>query len=505
VTWAIKPRSFRMSRMCSIWLFSFICMIEDGAPYAAVQADVSGKSNSYNYVNAVYTLLKREQYDVSDKYNGNMYVYEKTLPEGESCKQRYRFVDSNDYVDMAKEYQNYLFDLYEGEFTKTESSEAPVVVEVVGAVDKVKQVLGVPVSRPLELTSFAEAKELIQELNASGMNELSVKFSGWANGGVQQQMLDSIKAVKELGGKKALKAMMNTANELGVPVYLNGITNYAIDSNLFDGFLVFRDAARFVSKEKAELYEYSTTSYGKRDDLDEYYLLKEPYIREMAENLVSAAEFYQAAVSFEDIGKVLSSDFTRKAPVSRQTALKNQQEQLKAVEDRVEIMINGGNDYAIPYVDMVTNMKLEGADYTIIDKTVPFYQLVIHGFVNYTGEALNLTKDFKQELLKSAEYGAGLQFTVMQESAFTLQNTLYTEYFGSEYEDCKQTMLETYERYNKELGHIFNQKMTGHEFVAEEVTCTMYEDGTKVYVNYTYEDVTVNGTIVPAKDYVVVR
>ena len=485
---------------------SFICMIENGAPYASVQADISGKNNSYNYVNTVFTLLLREQYDVSDKYNGNMYVYEKALPEGESCKQRYRFVNSNSYVDMAAEYQQYLFDLYEGEFTKTESSEAPVVVEVVGAADKVKQVLGVPVSRPLELTSFAETAELMKELKEAGMNELSIKLSGWANGGVQQQMLSKVKAVKELGGEKALKSMMNTANELGVPVYLNGITNYAIDSNLFDGFFVFRDAARFVSKEKAELYEYSTTSYGKRDDLDEYYLLKERYIKEMVQNLTDKAEAYQANVSFEDIGKVLSSDFTRKAPVSRQMALEGQKEQLKAVEARMDVMINGGNDYAVPFTDMVTNMKLEGSEYTIIDKTIPFYQLVLHGYVNYTGESLNLTKDITQELLKSAEYGAGLQFTVMKESSFTLQNTLYTEYFGAEYDDCKENMFAIYERYNRELGHVFNQQMIMHSFVTEDVTCTTYEDGTKVYVNYSYNDVTVNdGTIVPAKDYVVVR
>ena len=485
---------------------SYLCMIEQGAPYAAIQADISGKSNSYNYVNAVYTLLHREQYDVSDKYNGNMFVYEKTLPEGEGIKQRYHFVNSGDYVDVATEYQKYLFGKYEGEFTETNNSEAPVVIEVVGAVDKVKQILGVPVSRPLELTSFAETEEVLRELMEAGMREVSVKMTGWINGGVQQQMLSKVKIVKDLGGKKALKSLIATAGELGVTVYLNGITNYAIDSNIFDGFFVFRDAARFISKEKAELYEYSTTSYGKRDDLDKYYLLKEPYIKDMVQNLTDAAVSYGTGVSFEDVGKVLSSDFTRKALVTRQKVLESQTEQLKAAEERTEIMINSGNDYAVPFADMVTNMKLEGSKYTIIDKTIPFYQLALHGYVNYTGESLNLTKDMTQELLKSAEYGAGLQFTIMKESSFTLQNTLYTEYFGAEYDSCKESILAIYNRYNEELGHVFNQKMTNHVFEKDSVTCTTYEDGTKVYVNYSYDDVTVNdGTIVPARDYKVVK
>jgi hypothetical protein len=111
-----------------------------------------------------------------------------------------------------------------------------------------------------------------------------------------------------------------------------------------------------------------------------------------------------------------------------------------------------------------------------------------------------------QELLKSAEYGAGLQFTIMKESSFTLQNTLYTEYFGAEYDSCKESILAIYNRYNEELGHVFNQKMTNHVFEKDSVTCTTYEDGTKVYVNYSYDDVTVNdGTIVPARDYKVVK
>ena len=169
-------------------------------------------------------------------------------------------------------------------------------------------------------------------------------------------------------------------------------------------------------------------------------------------------------------------------------------------------MINMGNDYAVAYADMVTNMDLEGTEYSIIDKKIPFYQLAIHGYVKYTGEALNLTQNTQNELLNSAEYGAGLAFTFMKESAFELQNTLYTEYFGADYSAWHDEMLEIYTRYNEELGHTFNQKMVGHEYVTSELTCTIYEDGTKVYVNYSYDELQADdGTVVPARDYVVVR
>ena len=486
---------------------SYICIMEEGAPYAAIQADISGRGHTYNYVNSVYTIAHREQYDVSETTTGDMYVYEPQLPQDEKLVQRYCFLASDSYVDMANEYHDYLTGKYGQYLTKNDDSEAPAAVEIVGAVDKVKQILGVPVSRPLELTTYKEAEAIITDLQGAGMKNMSVKMTGWMNGGVQQKMLDKVKLIGDLGSKKDLKNLTTTATNLGIPVYFNGITDYAMDSDLFDGFFVYTDAARFVSKEKAEMYQYSTTTYAKREDLDVFYLLKAPIILQMAENLQKAATSYGGNVAFENIGDDLSADYYRKDPYSRQKVMLNQAELLKKMQDAgTEVMINAGNDYAIPYADMVTNMDLFGAEYTIIDKKVPFYQLALHGYVNYTGEPLNMTQDYEDELLKSAEYGAGLSFTFMDETAFTLQNTLYTQYFGSDYAASKDKMLEIYTRYNQELGHVFNQRMTGHEFVANGVTVTTYEDGTKVYVNYTYDDVKAkDGTLVTARDYVVVR
>ena len=152
---------------------------------------------------------------------------------------------------------------------------------------------------------------------------------------------------------------------------------------------------------------------------------------------------------------------------------------------------------------MVTSMDLRGNDYTILDECIPFYQLAVHGYINYTGYPLNICGDDKQELLLSAEYGAGLQFTLMKESTFALQKTLFTEYYGSDYDAWRDRMVDIYTRYNAELGHTFNQEMTGHENLTDTLSCTTYADGTKVYVNYDYVDVTFEGKTIPARDYLV--
>ena len=485
---------------------SFICILEEGSPYASIQADVAGKNHSYNFVNAKYSICQREQYDVGDIANSEIYEYIQELPN-ETLTQRYSFIHSGDYVDMAKCYGQYLQKEYAGYLDMLDTTSTPVAIEMVGAIDKVKQILGVPVSRPLKLTSYKEAGEIITDLNEAGVDNMYVKMTGWCNGGVNQKILKRVHTIGALGSKKDLKNLVATANEHGATVYLDGATQYAYDSNLLNGFLSYRDAAKFISKERAELYEYSHITYGQRENSDHlYYLLHTELAQKLNDNLVKAADKYGAGASFQDMGIDLSSDFYRKKTYSRQAVMDLQTQQLKGYADGGKnVMINMGNDYAVPFSSMVTNMDLRGSKYTILDEYVPFFQIAVHGRVNYTGEPINVCGNPEEEVLYSAEYGAGLNFSFMKEDSFATQKTLYTEYYGSNYDAWKADMLSIYTRYNDELGHTFNQEMTGHKNLTADVSCTEYADGTKVYVNYGYNDYKDGGVVVPARDYKVTK
>ncbi|MBR5359442.1 MAG: hypothetical protein IK123_01010, partial [Lachnospiraceae bacterium] len=403
---------------------SFICILEDGRSYASIQADVAGKNHSYNFANAIYSICQREQYDVGDIANSDVYKYLDKLPD-ESIVQRYSFISSGEYVDMAKDYSDYMKDKYGQYLSKNTDANAPVVIEVVGAVDKVKQVVGVPVSRPLKLTTFDEASDMITTLHDEGLTNMSVKLSGWCNGGVKQKILKKVHINSKLGSKKDLQRLADTMNGMGVNLYLNGITQYAWDSDITDGFFSYTDAAKLISKERVQLLEYSRTTYAQRDDLDPYYLLHTDLAGEMSDNLASQAAKYGVGASFENDGRDLSSDFYRKNPHSREAVSKLQEERFKNL-DSTKVMINMGNDYAVPYVDVVTEMDLKGSEYTILDEYVPFYQLALHGYIDYTGKPVNICGNSEEAILAAAEYGAGLSYTIMRESAFVLQKTLYT-------------------------------------------------------------------------------
>lgn len=484
---------------------SFICILEDGSSYATVQADVSGKTSGFNYVTAEYLIKPREKYDLGQQANTDMFVYLENLPD-ESIVKRYSFVDSGSYVDMAKDYRNYLFNKYPDSFKLKGDTSVPVAVEVVGAVDKVKQICGIPVSRPLALTTYDECNDLIMDLNSAGINNLYVKYTGWCNGGVTQQFLDDVHLIHALGNKKQMNNLSDTCATLGVKLYLDGITQYAYDSNIFDGFFSFRDAAKFLSKKRAELYQYSSVTYAQRDGTDSYYLLHSDLMKDTSNALSKYASKFDVGVSFQDIGYEVSSDFYKKNYTSREEAKNIQIEALKACKDKGQsVMINAGNDYALPYVDFITDMDLRGSEYTILDGCIPFYQIALHGYLDYTGYPINVSGNDWENVLYAAEYGAGLSFTLMKESSFTLQKTLYTQYYASDYDAYGERLKEIYTRFNNELGHTYKLTIEDHKNITEDVSMTKYSDGTTVYVNYGFSEYEFNDITIPARDYLVIK
>lgn len=483
---------------------SFICMLEDGAAWAGINADISRKTTcSYNTISATYTIIHRDAYDVSDRTNNAVYMFEEQVPQG-VIRQRYRFLTENGYMDMADAYRDYLQAKYP-EMNRKTSAETPVMVEMVGAIDKVQQRFGVPTNVPIAMTTYQQAAELLQKLTAADVGDLSVRYAGWMNGGLNQKILNKVDLMKELGSAKDLRALTKAAKDANVPLYLDGLTQYARDSGMMQGFIAFRDAARFTTREEAELPEYSSIWYGAPDWRETYYLIK-PALAMKAVDVLSqsAADYGATGVSFRDLGSMLSADYDGKDLTTRVQAQNQQVEKLKELRAKGQkIMIRQGNDYAAVYADFVTDMDFDGNQYGIIDENVPFYPLALHGTVPYTGEAFNLADDEEELILRSAEMGAGLQLSLMANGVRDLQDTWFSAYYGADaaYLDERLNIIR---EYDAQMSGTFDQRMISHVRDGS-VAVTSYENGTKVYVNFGYEAETLNGVEVPARSYTVVK
>ena len=168
-------------------------------------------------------------------------------------------------------------------------------------------------------------------------------------------------------------------------------------------------------------------------------------------------------------------------------------------------MIKVGNDYAVPYADIITDMDLSGTNYSITDLAVPFYQIALHGMKDFTGAPINLIGDYMEEFLNCVEYGAGLNFTFMAEDGKVLQNSYHSTLYGANYDAWAEDAAALITKYQEDMKGLNQQRIVSHEKLSDYTTVTGYADGTKVYVNYGSDEATENGVVIPARSYTVER
>ncbi|MCR5797478.1 MAG: hypothetical protein K6G63_06120 [Eubacterium sp.] len=490
---------------------SFLCVSEAGSAYSSVMSDIAGKKSGYNYSRFVYKMVHGENMDISSKSDTTVRIFEDGLPKGENIRQRYIFSQDTDYVSLAKTYREYLMKKYP-EIKKPEEGSiksVPMAVELIGAVDNVEHILGYPVTRPLALTTYEDAQKILTQLSQSGISNISAKYTGWFNGGVDPTSAAHVDLIGRLGGSSDLKALNNfVKNEAAVNFYYGGKFMYVGKNKLlFDGFNVNRDSAKFVSREICEIYSTDPVTYQSNEDYETcglYYLTKPSYMLNNIDHFVDEITSYGGKnVSFEDIGYSLAGDYNYKSRVSREASLNKQVEKLKALKEHDNgVMITTGNMYAVPYADYVTDLNISPKAVNIIDESIPFLEIALHGLVKYSGSAINLSADEKDIVLKSAETGSVLYFTFMNAPTSVLQDGQYTQYYACNFTDWKDTAVELYNRFNKELGDTYGSYITNHEKLAEGVYKTTFENGNYVVVNYNYSDYEDGTYKVPKRDFV---
>ena len=154
------------------------------------------------------------------------------------------------------------------------------------------------------------------------------------------------------------------------------------------------------------------------------------------------------------------------------------------------------------------------SDFISEAESIPFLQMVLHGYVSYSGEAFNVSGDYETEILKAVETGSNPSFRWMYEANTVFDNTpLAYKFYSVTYTDTFDRAVEIYKELNEAMKDVVNQPITNHEKVtavdAENgktvsgVYATTYGNNVRTFfVNYNSFDVTLeDGTVVPAKDY----
>ncbi|WP_160040016.1 DUF5696 domain-containing protein [Paenibacillus sp. USDA918EY] len=477
---------------------ALVGIIEDGEAGASVAADISGRNDSYNTVSGKFQVTAMDYYTLSSgtktsavpmfqtgKYQGNLQV-------------RYAFLsgDAANYTGMAAAYRSYLAGKYDLKPLKA-SADSPFMLELEGAFQKQKSLLGIPYRSTEPLTTFAEAETIVGKLKTAGVQNIDLRFVGWFNGGIRHTSPGDVSAAGALGGKKGLLKLADFMKRNGFGFYP--------DAAFLEKYKGAKGAATLLDRSKAEVFAYNPVTHAKDTGKFSHYLLSPRQLPKQVDGfLADYAKLGVPGLSLRDLGREVHSDFDPSHPVSRQDS---QAASVKAMEllrtKTGSLMVEGGNAYSLPYADWIVNAPERSSRLNITDEEIPFFQIALHGYFNIAGAPYNMgeLQNPRLAMLKSLETGSAVYYQWFASDASTVKDTDYNGLYALNYKDWIDEAARLYGESNPVLAKVRNQVITAHVRLAPGVVRTTYENGITVTVNYNRAAVAVDGLQLQPQSY----
>lgn len=486
--------------------------VEEGQTLAQITASVSGKSTSYNNAYATFTV----------RGSASLVMFGVTGNEGElpvvetdiykvNLTVRYSFLSGeyDGYSGMARYYRERLE--REGVLQeRTEQGDIPFYYDLIGAVTGTKFMLSVQYQGSIPMTTYQQAGEIVDLFLAGGIANQVVNYQGWFNRGYYHDVPDKINMVRQLGNKSQFEELASKLEAQGGKLYADVVFqevtfqskrfNYPMETSRYYG------GGQVAARALVDPLDYEeNTTLGYIESA--YDLLSPKFLSRYVDAFLKRFDSYNVTgISLRDLGSRLHSDRKRTELINREQALSIVLAQLdKLSGQEKDVMLSGGNLYALSSVDDLINIPLTHNDFYVVDDEVPFYQMVIHGYIPYTGYAVNRSDAFENdvEALRLLEYGASPHFTFTWEEASEMKYTGLNRFYGTHVQNWVDSAVGLYNTVNPVLSRVSDSTVIAHEITPDGLRCVTYDNGIQIIVNYTSQDLSYQGVTVTAKGFAV--
>ena len=464
---------------------AFLGVITEGDSFSSINVCESGYIYKVNRiyptfaVRRAYSFLSREGDELSDVSK------EKNTTD---FAIRYMFLSDNeaDYSGMANAYREYL--IRTGALKMRADTEIPLNIDLfIGSTES-----RILLDKRISVTTFSQAVEILKAYREEGVSSIQINLVGWQKGGYPRNPV-SFLPEGLAGSEKGLADFIEYCKESGISVCLqNDFLNAGANSGGF-------------SKRNDVVHDILDLAVSNETN-DKFLFKPASSIRFLREQLGKMSELGVSGVTFEALGDMLYGDYNPNTPSNPDATRISWETMLALSKKRLgTARVTGANGYVIPYVDTIINLPETDSGYKFTDEAIPFYQMVIHGSITYCGQPANQSYDMQLKKLKWIEYGYAPYFVLTYDNSSLLKNSEYSELFSTFYKDWVSLSGGMVKEFSKSLGATWNQAIVRHRQAAGNVYVTEYSNGTKIYVNYNDAEVTVEGCMVPARDYAVVK
>ena len=472
-------------------------IVLDGDAHAFIRADISGRATSFNAVNPAFVIRPFEpmtihtaegnivthRYQV-DYYRGNITV--KYIPLN---------AQNASYSGMAVRYREFLVDT--GVLYGRESDGFPFVVQLIGAVRDYRNIFGFRFPTYTVLTTFEQGTYIANALQDFGIESPDIILTGWFSGGLDNNIPQNASRNRRLGNNNDLYMLRQAVESDGGRFFLDA--SIAVVNSGFPSFNANVHATRMP---------FNIVNRHGMGHLTQYFLTPHLFAQVLSEYVYRLDSRYQVQnISINDFG-ILYTDFHNERPVGRQTSLNLTADALRNIRDDVSyITLFASNAFTFEHVDLIRGLPLTSSRFNIVDRCVPFVQIVLRGHIDFTGRPINTNGKAELDMLRAIETGSGLYFnwiyadnTVLRQMQTPRALTL----FSLNYHDWVRYAVNFYARARVAADMFLGERIMYHERLAVDVYKTTFETGF-VIVNYSNASFAYDDLIINSMDFIAGR
>ena len=479
----------------------FVAVITNGDAQASIKASVSGKTSSYNSVYSMARYRVADDVHLLDQLSGAKDVLYNAVQASavKSYSVKYMFLDTGEsnYVGMANKYRELL--IQDGLKKKSDGS-AKLFVDLYGGVSKTKSFLGFSYEGTQTLTSFTQAQSILSDLKGSGVNNIVAFYKDYTKDFFNKTINTDVEPANFLGGKTDFEKLMSYAAKNNIELFPTADFSKLYKSG--NSFSTFFDVAMGLDLGPAIVTDKGLNTNIKSTTAKPYYLLKPQLFTKAASRIVNTLNNVGADnVLIDNSANVIYSDFSKDG-YQRDMAEVAYEKAFGEIAKTKKLAFSSANAYAYPYATYLTDLPLESSENLLFDEDIPFLQMVLKGYVDYSGSPVNITDVSQENFLKYIETGSNIKYAFIEEPGDVLARTDDDFLYGANYASFEVQAKERYKILESIATKVGTSQITSYQ-TANNIAKVIYSNGTVIYVNYNNTDETLDGITIGAMNYFV--
>ncbi len=459
-------------------------IVTNGAEFADVKATVGDSEYGYSGVYAAFNIRGVATTYIKSSQGGNSEVkkYTDTFVNVSKATVKYIMLSQKDcdYNGMARCYKKYLSETQK----LTSSTDTPdLMLDFLGAYNVRKIVAGVPYNTLNILTSCDDTLSIIKDIDKNITDDFSVNLNGYTSSGLDYgEYAGGFKIDGNLGNKKSQSKLFDWCKKNNVDAFLD--LDLIFFNKTASGFST-RKSATTVNDTRAMFYDYSIPTHSQDTTGRKAYLANRYSLVSSIDLICKKIKKSSATgVGLSTLSNVCFSDYRDTnyycgAHMSDDvnkiiTAVKNQ---------KTKAFGKQANMYAAVNLDYIYGSPTSSSNYYALDCDIPFYQMIFRGKKAISGEAINLATNGETEFLKSVSTGLSLAYSVCDHTDGDLFGSVHSAAAASEYDGIKNDIHKNTSKIKPLLKEIRDAGIESY-YINNNVSKTVFDNGTVVYVNF---------------------